>query len=270
MSSLFVENNCCLLVAVYILAKNEEANIAKCLESLIQTNWPVFVLDSGSTDRTVEIARAFPSCNVISHSYTNHCDSYNQIISDFALNYDYVVVLDADMEVTQSLIGEIMIIMNRNYNDKESRAIYTPVEMWASGKRLRFASLCPAKAIVFTTGVPLFESIGHGERLIDDVKTSCTTAKLIHNDLKAYSSYLLSQDRYSRNLYMRGLEGKSNWKDRCRIKTPIFLFITPIVSFVFKLGFLDGRVGLIYALDRLIAEAIMFRNALASRIDRLK
>ncbi len=51
-------------IRAYILAKNEEANIGKCLASLEPCGIPVVLLDSGSTDRTKEIAKAFGFCEV--------------------------------------------------------------------------------------------------------------------------------------------------------------------------------------------------------------
>ena len=56
-----------------------------------------------------------------------------------------------------------------------------------------------------------------------------------------------------------------NYRDRIRQKTPLGIILTPFISYFLKLGFLDGKSGLIYALDRLIAEAIIYRYSVSEK-----
>ena len=62
---------------------------------------------------------------------------------------------------------------------------------------------------------------------------------------------------------MRKEAGELSGRDRIRVRWPLLVFAVPFVSYVLKGGFLDGRAGAIYALDRLIAEAIMYRRSLS-------
>jgi hypothetical protein len=56
-------------------------------------------------------------------------------------------------------------------------------------------------------------------------------------------------------------------RDRQRVRNPMHIAIETLVAYVLKGGFLAGRAGTLYALDRLIAEAIMYRRSVATRLE---
>ena len=174
---------------------------------------------------------------------------------------DYCGVFDADMEMTPALAFDIQSIL------KDNEVIKSPVEMYLDGFPLKHGSLYPPKPIVFRTGKSYFEPVGHGERLLNGVGFSLTRNALIHNDLKSYSSYLESQIRYSEKLVSIATNGHLTWRDRLRLKTPLLIIIAPLYSLFVKKG-LFSKKGWAYALDRLIAEAIMYRTSLRKQIGR--
>lgn len=250
-------------IGVFILAKNEEANIARNLAALASSGWPVHVLDSGSTDNTESIVAKFSSAIFQPYHYTNHCNAYNEITVTLGSAYHFVIILDADMIVSEALQREIHELTSE---PKASWSVLeAEIEMCVDGTPLRFGSLCPPKAFVLVTGRACFVSTGHAEKIADGFVIARTNNKLRHDDRKPYSSYLQSQCRYSYNLIERYLRGEVSSRDNLRVKWPLLIIAVPFVSYVLKLGFLDGRAGLIYALDRLIAEAIMYRQAVVSR-----
>jgi hypothetical protein len=146
-----------------------------------------------------------------------------------------------------------------------AEAVLAPVRMCWNGRRLRFASLYPSKPVAFRGGMAYFEPVGHGERLVKGTLTARTKATLVHDDRKPFSAYLDSQERYARALVERSAKGAVSWRDRLRLWSPLLVVATPVVSYLFKGGILDGRAGMGYALDRVIAEAIMYRQAIAAR-----
>lgn len=251
-------------IGVFILAKNEEANISRSLSALASTGWPVHVLDSGSTDNTESKTAEYPFAKFQVYQYTNHCNAYNEITTIFGLNYSFVIILDADMIISSALIGEIKELTTAS--DTSWSVLEAEIEMCVDGIPLKYASLCPPKPFLFVPGHICFVSTGHGEKITDDFKVARTGSKLRHDDRKPYSSYLQSQYRYSNNLVERYLRGEITTRDSLRVKWPLLIFAVPFVSYVIKMGFLDGRAGLIYALDRLIAEAVMYRQAVAGRL----
>lgn len=252
-------------IAVFILAKNEQRNIGRCLEKLKLSNWDTVVLDSGSTDETAQIVSDFEFAELRPYCYTDHCNAYNEITTILGKGYRYVMILDADMMVGDELQMELRHILAEDRS--EPLVIEADILMFVEGKPLRFGSLCPAKAFVFAVGHSYFYRVGHGETLAANFKPMRTRAKLHHDDRKTYGSYLNSQVRYSRALVLRIAAGEVSGRDRLRSSTPLLIFVVPIVSYFLRGGFLSGKEGILYAIDRLIAEAIMFRRALSSNID---
>jgi glycosyltransferase involved in cell wall biosynthesis len=252
---------------VFIIAKNEARNIGNCLESLRKLCLQVtLLLDNSSTDDTALIASKYSFVDLVKYNYVNHCLTYNHICTSLC-NEGFAMILDADMIVTEVLFTEIVELANQSGID----VIEAPVLMFAEKKPLRFGSLYPPKGIVFKAGREYFVPVGHGEALLDDCVIRQTKAKLIHDDRKVYSDYLSTQNKYAQSLIMRSQTHSLTWRDKLRVNTPIMIFITPFVSFFVKLGFLSGKAAFVYALDRLIAEAVMFRQSLAEHLkDRSK
>jgi glycosyltransferase involved in cell wall biosynthesis len=248
-------------VGVFVLAKNEQANIGRCLKCLEDSGWEVTVLDSGSTDRTEEIVKEFGFARFEQYSYVDHCRAYNEITGELGKGYRHVLILDADMIVSRALMAELKTLLA--LPTQGPHTIEAPIEMCIEGTPLRFGSLYPPKAFVFETGRRYFVSLGHGEALETDISPTRTRHRLRHDDRKGYEAYLASQARYSRSFVARRDAGLLSGRDRLRSSTPLLLFAVPFVSYVLKGGFLSGKAGLIYALDRLIAEAIMYRRSLS-------
>lgn len=240
----------------YVLCKDEGPNIGKCLAALRQAGIPATVLDSGSADDTLEIA-ARERADVVRYTYIDHCRAYNEIT--IASDTPFCGILDADMEVSHALIAEIMALL------ESADVVRCPIRMCVDGHPLPRGSLCPPKAVAFRCGRAYFEPVGHGERLVDGLRILTTTHALVHNDLKPYVAFLASQLRYSEKFAGRALKGQRTWRDWLRFNTPLMIVITPVYSLIVK-GGVFSRAGWLYAIDRLIAEALMFRRGIETRL----
>ena len=249
-----------MLVRAFILAKNEEANIARSVSAVVSCRIPVTVLDSGSADRTSAIA-ASHGATVESYEYRSHADAYEDTCLRCGPDVA-VIVLDADMILTRALVEEGVAALGRGADVVEA-----PVSMCWNGVPLRWASLCPPKAFLLRGGATHFVASGHGERPRPGVKIITTRAPLLHDDRKPFDAYLASQARYARNLVARARAGQVTVRDKLRSTTPVMLLVSPVASYLGRGGILDGWSGLGYALDRVIAEAIMFRESIAARRD---
>lgn len=224
-------------ITAYILAKNEEANIGKCLRLLSENGFSTVVLDSGSTDRTERIVNGFPQAVFEPFEYVNHMVAYNEITGARTTVDSWVLILDADMEITSSLAAEIRKIAAGDSCD----VVLAPITMCVDGCYLRHGSLCPDKPVAFRGGGKYFVARGHGEALKPQVSIKTVRSELLHNDLKDYTAYLESQVRYGRNLLKRCRDGKYNWKDWLRVRTPLAGFISGFVSYIFHTGFMSDR-----------------------------
>lgn len=250
------------LTCVYILAKNERCNIGRGLQSLAGLDVPVIVLDSGSTDGTQDFAATFAGTTVRPFVYKNHCQAYNEIIGWHSAD-EHIVILDADMQASGLLIEEIRTAIAKQ---PSVESLIAPVRMFWDGQPLEHCSLYPPKPIVFRGGRALFEPAGHGEHLRGDVTTAMLSHQLVHDDRKPLESVLSNQWRYAKDVVRRSKDGRLTRKDRLRLRTPLLMLITPLYAFVVKRGFLDGRIGIIYAIDRLIAEALTYRASLSPTV----
>src|SRR3990170_2034927 len=94
-------------VSVCIITYNEEHNIRRCLESVKWAN-EIVVIDSRSTDKTVEICREYTD-HIILRDFPGHIEQKNFAIDK--ANYDWVFCIDADEEVTPYLQDEIKNVL---------------------------------------------------------------------------------------------------------------------------------------------------------------
>src|ERR1035441_879124 len=97
---------CSPILAVIVLTKNEEPNLARCLSSLSSLPVDLLVVDSGSTDRTIEIAHAFGAV-VLYHPWKNHSAQVNWAIEHLETDAQWVARLDADEHMTPELVDEL-------------------------------------------------------------------------------------------------------------------------------------------------------------------
>jgi len=94
-------------LVVVVLTQNEEANLPACLESLRGLDCPVFVVDSGSTDRTVEIAQAL-GATVVHHPFETHSRQWAWALSNLPGPPAWVLGLDADQRLSPELRDELV------------------------------------------------------------------------------------------------------------------------------------------------------------------
>lgn len=250
-----------MISTIYILAKNEAPNIERCLDALVPLGVPVVVLDSGSDDGTQALARNFVGVEVQDWIYENHCSSYNRLTLSHSKD-ELVFILDADMRFGLPLLQEVQSAMM----DESVKAAVAKVQMYWVGHPLKHAHLYPPKPIAFRGAQAYFEPVGHGERLIQATATIHLEEKLVHDDRKSLETELVKQCRYAEKMVGNSESGALTWRDRIRVNSPMMIVITPIYAFLLKNGFRNGKVGLVYCLDRLIAEALMYRAALMKRI----
>jgi glycosyltransferase involved in cell wall biosynthesis len=93
-------------LTVIVLTFNEERNLRACLESVVGWAAQVFVVDSGSSDATVRIARDCRA-SVVCHSFESHARQWQWALASLPITTDWVLALDADQAVTPALRASI-------------------------------------------------------------------------------------------------------------------------------------------------------------------
>ena len=245
-------------IRVVILTKNEESNIKKCLNILLKQIdvSQIFVYDSYSTDKTKEFVSDF-GIKLISWDYVSHANSYNRIISEQIDRFNYVICLDADMEISEKFIDNVcdQFLPSLDY-------MTSSVKMYYDNMPLKFCSLYPDKPIIFRSGEDLFIETGHAEKIPNHFNGKKMTdgSYIIHNDLKDYSVFIENQLRYGDKVRSMIKSGLATKVDLIRRRFPLFGIVVFFYTYFIRGGFLDGKAGLNYSLDRLITELIWYRR----------
>lgn len=94
-------------ITTIILTYNEELHIRRCLENVCQFSKKVYVIDSPSTDRTVEICKEFPNVEVVAHQYPgNQAEQFNWALDHLQLDTEWILRIDADEYLLPELVKE--------------------------------------------------------------------------------------------------------------------------------------------------------------------
>lgn len=108
----------CPPFSVIILTHNEEANLPACLASLKGLDCDLFVVDSGSTDRTVDVAAGF-GAQVVQHRFEGHSQQWQWALASLSCDATWVLGLDADQRLTGPLRQELADLFTRRRQQLE-------------------------------------------------------------------------------------------------------------------------------------------------------
>ena len=258
-----------LPVSVIVPVRNESRNLPRCLRSLRHMG-EVYVIDSNSSDGTVEIARAH-GAKVVQFHYQGGWPKKRQWAMDsLPLAYDWILLLDADEALTselQSEIGEAILSSRIN-------GYHIALQMFFLGRPLRHCGASFYKLSLFRRGKGKFEC-----RLKDQDASMCDMEvhehvivegaarrlkhPLMHHNTESLTRYIQKHDEYSNweaKVWMQGEAGTgdlppalfgSQAQRRRWLRKQFFSFPgSPALFFLYKyvlrLGFLDGVPGFIY------------------------
>lgn len=165
-----------LPLSVLILTLNEEKNLPACLRSVAHCD-DVVVLDSGSTDRTVEIARE-AGARVFSHPFVNFADQRNHAHSAIEFRHPWVFHLDADETMTPELAGECAALPVDTPHD----GYFAAPRMMFDGIWLRRCTDYPAwQARCVRARGFRFVQVGHGQREAPEMRMGFLEHNYLHD-----------------------------------------------------------------------------------------
>jgi glycosyltransferase involved in cell wall biosynthesis len=253
-----------LTISILILTFNEDKNLPSCLEAI---SWcdDIVVLDSFSTDGTVEIAEKF-GVRVYQRQFDNFAGQRNFALTNFEFRHGWIFHLDADEIITEDLKSE----MEREIENAKVDAFRVPSKMIMFGKWLRFSGMYPAYQVRLGRVVVLrFKQVGHGQREdIDASRVGTLKNPYLHYSFsKGFEDWFTKHNRYSTQEALEGLkilrEKSPDWRGLLSISEPtrrrrvlkdisVRLPFRPLLRFLYiyilRCGFLDGKAGLTYCL----------------------
>jgi glycosyltransferase involved in cell wall biosynthesis len=231
-------------LSVAIIAKDEEDNLRRTLPSV---SWAdeVVLVDSGSVDKTVALAQS-SGAKVFTESWRGFAGQKNFSID--CCRCDWVLSIDADEEVSGELRDEISRLLA---SAPAFEAYFIPRKNYFLGRWMRRGGLYPDRKLrLFRRGVARFEERPVHETVRYESATGCLRGDLIHRAYPTLSVYLEHMDRYS-SASVPILVGKGK-TSRGGLAFVWNVFLIPVATFVYnywiRLGFLDGREGLLFHL----------------------
>lgn len=150
-------------VSVVILTFNEQVNIRDCIRSCAWCD-DVHVLDSGSTDRTVEIARSM-GAKVHHNPFRSFGSQRNWAIDNIPCRHPWHFHLDADERFTPELVAEMLEVLGPDGSRSDKAAYLCPSKMMFLGRWLKHSGGYPSYQVrLFRYGKCRFVDFGHGQR----------------------------------------------------------------------------------------------------------
>jgi glycosyltransferase involved in cell wall biosynthesis len=258
-------------LSVVVITLNEEANLGRTLAGVralvADGKGEIIVVDSGSTDRTVEIAKSF-GARVFVEQWKGFAAQKNSAI-DKATG-DWILSLDADEELDPPLqealreLLESLVLLSAFGNQKDERRLSEPAAPEAGaiphadfvgisiprkneflGRWIRHGGFWPdPKLRFFRRGQGRFENRAvHEDVQVDGPTRQIQSGAILHHSYPTISDYIEHMNRYSSlGAEMVVSNGKMQFSVINIVARPLFTFV---YNYFFRLGFLDGREGLL-------------------------
>jgi glycosyltransferase involved in cell wall biosynthesis len=253
-------------LSAIILTRNEEANLPNCLASLQTLNAEIFIVDSGSNDRTVEIAKK-AGCQVFDHPFENQAKQLKWALQNLPIKTPWIVRLDADERLTPELAEELQQTLPKT--PKEVTGYQVKRRVFFMGKWMRHGGYYPTWLLrVWRTGIGTCEQRWMDEHIVlSQGKIANLNHDIIDENQKGLSFWVDKHNRYAdreiKDLLTIALEpddpllkkgqlsqaSQRRWvKTNLYARSPLFLraFLYFLMRYTIGLGFLDGIEGLIF------------------------
>jgi glycosyltransferase involved in cell wall biosynthesis len=251
-------------ISVIILTYNEVANIIKALDSVVGWAQEVFIVDSYSTDSTVDIvlSRTADGVKVVQHPFENYSKQWNWAIDSLPISTAWTLKLDADERVTPELRFEVERFIREARQDVEG--VYFKPLFYFMDKPLRYGGISNNYHLrMWRTGKAAFENRPINEHALVEGKTVKLQSYVAHHDCKSLSDWIEKHNRYSSLEALALINGNVTGDIRPRLwgspperrmwlrslsrYVPFRHLVYFLYRYAFRLGFLDGLPGFRYA-----------------------
>ena len=253
-------------ITAIILTKNEELNIRRCIESITGLADRIVVVDSGSTDKTIEIAREL-GAEIYQHEpFEHYARQFNWALDHVNIKTRWIYRIDADEVVTPELKTEI-IKACQDHQDDDVNGLVMRFKVYFLGRFLVHGGIYPFYNLtIFKNGLGRYEDRAMGEHVVlskgrtIDLQNDC-----LHYDYKDLTTWINKHNWYATrevNDYFETLANRQavtslyheaqktkKLRDDFYYKLPKFLRAKLYYwyRYYFKLGFLDGQAGKVHA-----------------------
>jgi glycosyltransferase involved in cell wall biosynthesis len=273
------------MFSIYILTYNEELDIADCIESASVSD-DIIVVDSFSTDQTIEIASRYP-VRIVQHQFESHGKQRTWMLENILTKYEWVYILEADERMTPELFAECLAATKR----QDRIGYYVAERVIFMGKWIRHSTQYPRYQLrLFQKGKVWFDDYGHTEREVCDGTTGFLQETYPHyTSGKGLSRWIDKHNRYSSDEAAETIrqltQGQVKWKslllgksevERRRalkdlsLRLPCRPLIRWIYMYFFLGGFLDGKAGFTWCTLQAFYEYLILLKVEEIRQEQLK
>jgi len=254
-------------LSVIILTYNEEIHIERCLKSIYGWVNDIFIVDSYSTDKTLEIASRYTN-HIYQHEFVNHANQFNWALENLPIKTEWIMRLDADEYVTDELRDELLEKLEK-FPD-EIVGLYVKRRVYFMGRWIKHGAYYPIWLLrIWRKGKGYCEQRWMDEHIkITEGKCAFLENDIVDYSLKPLHWWINKHNSYATREAIDLLNYKYWFMKYDEIKPKFFgtqeerkrwlkmkysrmpLFVRPFLYFLyryfFKLGLLDGKEGLIW------------------------
>ncbi len=229
-------------LSIVLITQNEERNLPRTLESVLPLvsdgKGEIIVVDSGSTDRTIEIARSF-GAKVFVEAWKGFAAQKNSAMDKASM--DWVLQLDADEALEPGLAAEIDVALK---SSAATRAFWIPRKNFFLGRWIKHGGFYPdPKLRLIRRGAGRFEEYGAHPTIKVDGPTGMLSHALTHNAYPTLRGYIDHMNSYSSmGAEVAVAKGHRRFSVTNIVVRPLLTFI---YNYFFRFGFLDGREGVL-------------------------
>jgi len=226
------------MITVTILTKNSEETLGTVLDSVSQFD-EVILLDTGSKDCTLEIAKIYPNVKVFESTFLGFGPLHN-LAAEHA-SHDWILSLDSDEVLTTELTSEILSLK------LNPTSVYSfPFDNYFNGKLIKWCGWHPDRHVrLYNKTRTAFSDVKVHERVLTQgVKEFPLKHSVKHYSYRSISDFLKKMEIYS-TLYAEQNRGTKKSSFTKAILHGAFAFIK---SYIIKRGFLGGKEGYIISL----------------------
>jgi glycosyltransferase involved in cell wall biosynthesis len=244
-----------------LITYDEIQNIGRTLAKLAWAR-RIVVIDSGSTDGTLEVLARAPGVEVHHRAFDSFAGQCNFGLS--LVSSEWVLSIDADYELSDALVAELRALQPAaGQAGFRARFVYC-----IHGRKLR-GSLYPPRSVLYRVAGARYENEGHGHRIRLDGAVADLKAPIYHDDRKPLARWLKSQLGYAAREASHLLSAPRASLpriDRIRLMgwpAPILVLLYVLIA---KGALLDGPAGWFYTFQRLLAEVLLALELLDRRL----
>jgi len=254
-------------ITAIIMTLNEKQNLEECLTSIKDYMDDIIIVDSFSSDNTLEIAKKFTN-KIYQSKFINQAKQFIWAIANTDIKNEWILRIDADERWTKEGFEELSKIIEQDSAD----GVYVKMKIFFMGRWIKHGGFYPNYFLrVYKKSKGTMEDRWMDEHIKVDGKTIISNIDVIESNYDRQKNISLWTDKHNKystreavefliakhklkemdsvaNIFGNKTEKKRWLKEKLYFRIPLFLrpFLYYIHRYIFKLGFLDGKEGFIF------------------------